>query len=246
MKHSERHDRILSYMKGRGEVSVGELAAALYVSETTTRRTLTEMEGLGLLERTHGGAVLHENADDISVFIRVSKNAKEKELAASAALPQIPDFQTLFLDSSTTALAMALRMDLAHKTVVTNNLRGALLLSAKPGVTVTLLPGTVEARTGSVIGATAVRRLCDLRFDLMLVSCAGIRDGAAFDHSPEQNEIKRTAFENSRHRLLLADGSKFSLSAAYRLFPLCDFDAVATDREPPAAERGAGIRFLLP
>lgn len=107
---------------------VKNLAASFYVSEATIRRDLKEMQAMGLIERSHGGAVLPENAEEVSIFVRIGKNAKEKERAATNALKILPEFtfKSVFVDSSSTALALAERMDLSYKTVVTNNLQTAM------------------------------------------------------------------------------------------------------------------------
>ena len=79
MLTSERQNKILEYLKERKTAFVRDLAAALYVSEATVRRDLNEMQKLGLIERSHGGAILPENAEEVSIFVRMNKNAREKE-----------------------------------------------------------------------------------------------------------------------------------------------------------------------
>lgn len=241
MKNQERNDRIFEYLKQHKRAKVGELASALFVSETTVRRALDELQDFGLVERTHGGAVLNENADEISVFVRINKNAKEKEQLATTALEFIPDFGTLFLDNSTTALALAERLNLAHKTVVTNNLQAALLLSARHGVTILFLGGEVLYRSNSVAGSMTMRELSGMRFDLMLGSCAAISEEGAFENAFGQFEINRLAISESRHRILLVDSSKFEARGSYLLAPLSDFDLIVTDKEPPF--HAPNIRF---
>ena len=84
------------------------------------------MNAMGLVERSHGGAILPENSEEISIFFRMEKNANEKEKVATKALPHIPPFKSVFIDSSSTTLALAERMDFNFKTVVTNNLQTAI------------------------------------------------------------------------------------------------------------------------
>ena len=93
MSINERHNAILTILKEKKSAKVGELASVLFVSEATVRRDLAEMQKLGLIERSHGGAFLSDNADEVSIFVRMNKNAKEKERAASNALPYIPDLR---------------------------------------------------------------------------------------------------------------------------------------------------------
>ena len=128
MLTSERQNKILEFLRRNKTAVVKNLAASFYVSEATIRRDLKEMQAMGLIERSHGGAVLPENAEEVSIFVRIGKNAKEKERAATNALKILPEFtfKSVFVDSSSTALALAERMDLSYKTVVTNNLQTAM------------------------------------------------------------------------------------------------------------------------
>ena len=158
---NERQNKIMDFLKEHKTAYVRELAHSLYASEATIRRDLAELKKMGLIERSHGGAVLPENADEISMFVRINKNAREKERAASVALKILPDFKTVFIDSSSTALALAARMDLSFKTVVTNNLQTAMQLSKKPNVTLILLGGSVQFNTNSATGSWTTRQLED-------------------------------------------------------------------------------------
>lgn len=242
MQNKERNDKILEYLKENKRAKVSELAQKMFVSETTVRRALDELMDFGLVERTHGGAVLHENADEISVFVRVNKNPKEKERVATVALSCMPEFGTVFLDSSTTALALAGRLNLSHKTVVTNNLQAAMLLSGRHDVSLIFLGGEVLYRSNSVAGSMTMRELSGMRFDLMLASCTAVEQDGAFENSLGQCEIKRLAFEQSRKRILLADSSKFQEKGTYQVASLSDFDLVVTDKQPPFPV--SNIRFL--
>ena len=233
MPLNERHDKILKILKENKSANVKELAKALFVSEATIRRDLTEMQTLGLVERSHGGAILPENANEVSIFIRMTKNAKEKESVAHKALAHIPEFRSVFIDSSSTALALAERMNLEHKTVVTNNLQTAIQLSKKVNVNLILLGGTVQYNTISSTGSWTARQLEDFSFDLMISSCTTINDDSTFERSLDQKEIKLVAFKRSKKRILLVDHSKFSPEGIYRLAKLQEYDLIITDTAPP-------------
>ena len=70
-----QEDKFLEYLKERKTAFVRDLAAALYVSEATVRRDLNEMQKLGLIERSHGGAILPENAEEVSIHWRNDRKA---------------------------------------------------------------------------------------------------------------------------------------------------------------------------
>ena len=62
MALNERQNNILSILKEEKSAQVTKLAKRLFVSEATIRRDLAEMESIGLVERSHGGALLPENS----------------------------------------------------------------------------------------------------------------------------------------------------------------------------------------
>ena len=233
MALNERQNGILKLLKEQKKVSVSSLAKLFFVSEATIRRDFAEMQTMGLIERSHGGAILPENSEEISLFFRMEKNATEKERAATKALPYIPPFKSVFIDSSSTAMALAERMDFAYKTVVTNNLQTAMQLSKRPNVTLILLGGTVHYNTNSATGSWTARQLDDFAFDLMLCSCAAVLGGDTYERSIEQKELKLAAFDRSQKRVLLIDHTKFEGHGTYRLAALSEYDLVATDVPPP-------------
>ena len=244
MALTERQNEILKWLKENKTAGVNELSKALFVSEATIRRDLAEMKSMGLVERSHGGALLPENAEEISIFFRMEKNANEKERAATKALPYIPPFKSLFIDSSSTALALAERLDLSFKTVVTNNLQTAIQLSKKPNLNLILLGGNVHFNTNSATGSWTARQLEDFAFDLMISSCAAVIGDATFERSLDQKEIKRAAFMRCKQKILLIDHTKFSAHGTYRLAALSDYDLVVTDTTPPKDSDLKGVKLI--
>ena len=61
---NERQNEILKILRKDKRANVHALAQALYVSEATIRRDLNDMKALGLVERSHGGAILPENSEE--------------------------------------------------------------------------------------------------------------------------------------------------------------------------------------
>ena len=98
MFSNERYNLIFDYLKNNRKATVDELAGFLYVSSATIRRDLKEMQKLGLIVRSHGGALLRETANEVSIFVRREKNAREKELAAQKAMPYVAGFQSVFIE----------------------------------------------------------------------------------------------------------------------------------------------------
>ena len=61
-----RQEEIMSILRERKSATVQQLSELLFASGSTIRRDLTELEKLGLIRRSHGGAVLFEDGGDES------------------------------------------------------------------------------------------------------------------------------------------------------------------------------------
>lgn len=240
----ERQSKIIDILKRERSANVKFLADKLYVSEATVRRDLRELHSLGLIERSHGGAILPNNSNEVSLFIRMTKNAKAKQQIATKALPLLPKFNSVFIDSSSTALALAERMDLSFKTVITNGLQTAVQLSKKANVTVLQLGGMVQSNTNATSGLWTAKQLESFSFDLMISSCAAVQGGVAHERSLDVRELKLAAFTRSRQKLLIVDQTKFQTHGTYRLVALSEYDLVATDAKPPEELLDGSIRFI--
>ena len=243
---SERYNQISEYIKHNGRATVEELAKFLFVSPATIRRDLAAMQNLGLLKRTHGGAIHIENGEEISIFVRMDRDAEEKEKAASVALAHPMEFTSVFIDNSSTCFALAERMNLAYKTVVTNGLQLALKLAGRKDIELILIGGHLRYNGASTSGGVALSVLQSFRFDLMLCGAASIGFDGAYEHSLETVEVKRLAFERSDKRVLVVGGSKFKAKSLYRVAPLDSYDLICTDlRDPLINEwRSKGIKIV--
>lgn len=226
---SERFKLVSDYLKEHGRATVDELAKILYVSPATVRRDLSEMQKLGMIQRTHGGAVFVDEVDEVNIFVRIEKNASDKEKTASIALKAIPSFNTVFIDNSSTCLALAERLDFRYKTIITNGLQLAMKLSNKKDVKVIFLGGVIQYSSYSTDGSFADEMLDKFRIDLMLSSCASIKEDGTYEPTIETMQIKHSAFLRSDKHILLVDKNKFSNSYPYRTQKLEDYDAIYTN-----------------
>ncbi|MCI1735086.1 MAG: DeoR/GlpR family DNA-binding transcription regulator [Bacilli bacterium] len=243
---SERFKMISDYLKEHTRATVDELSHFLYVSPATVRRDLSEMQKMGMIQRTHGGAVFMDSADEVNIFVRIEKNARDKEKTASLALVHLPEFTSVFIDNSSTCLALAERMEFAYKTVITNGLQIAVKLSTKKDVKVIFLGGTIQYNTYSTDGSLTTEMMNKFHVDLMLCSAAAIRPDGAYEPTMETMQIKREAFLCSDKHILLVDQNKFDITAMYRTQKLSDYDAIYTnaDDRKLAAFKDSGAHFI--
>ncbi len=229
---NERQNEILMYLKNNKTANVHTLAKKLYVSEATVRRDLRALGDMGLLERCHGGALFPENTDEQSMTFRIRKKATEKSRIANTALEALPAFGSVFLDGSSTVLALAERMNLSSKTVITNSLQAALVLSKLPGLNLHMLGGNVKYNSNATNGAATLRQIEHINVDLLLCSCASVKGDECAERTFELAELKRSVFKRSKTRVLLVDSAKFGAFGTYSMLKLTDFDMIITDKQP--------------
>lgn len=242
---SERFKDIMDYLEERKRATVEELSEKLFVSPATIRRDLSAMQKLGMLQRTHGGAIYVSASEDVSIFVRMEKESVSKETVASVAMGHMPEFTSCFIDNSSTAFALATRLNLAFKTVVTNGLQIAAKLSEKKNVEVIFLGGKIRYSNYASTGSLPCKMLENYSLDLMLCGSAAVSLEGAYERSLETMEIKQSAFRRCKKKMLLVDKSKFSENFIYRTAPLNQYDIVCTDADSSLIQPylAAGIRI---
>ena len=99
MYNLEREDKIINILKKQNSISVLELSQLLFVSTSTIRRDLTNMEKKGLVTRTFGGVYLTKNTfnKETPFKYREESNVIEKRKLCQKVLPFIKDNMSLFL-----------------------------------------------------------------------------------------------------------------------------------------------------
>ena len=102
-----RRHELLEQIRQTGQVTVTELSNHFGVSEVTIRNDLNNLAERNLIVRTHGGAVPATNVSDLSLVIRSQQHLIEKDRIGEMARPLIEDGEAIFLDTSSTALAIA-------------------------------------------------------------------------------------------------------------------------------------------
>src|SRR5690349_9504467 len=152
----ERRQEILQQVQKAGRVSVSELSQQFGVSEVTIRADLQALAEYNLLVRTHGGAVPAGRALpelSLSLSLRRQQQVSEKNRIGEAGAELVTDGDAIFLDTSSTALAIAQRLKQhRHLTIVSNSLAIAQEMLDAPGVTVVMPGGQLLRETASLIG----------------------------------------------------------------------------------------------
>ena len=124
---AQRRERIQDYLVTHKIVRMDDLYNLLDASEATVRRDLEWLEREGVVERTHGGAILNQRLTlEPEYRQRAQKHPEEKRLIGELAASLIEDNDVVFINSGTTTTQVIRHIrDNAGITVFSNNVNAA-------------------------------------------------------------------------------------------------------------------------
>ena len=201
----ERQQHIARIVEEHGRARVAELSRLFGVSGVTIRKDLDLLEQQGRLVRTHGGAVVAGRTGAERAFdIRERLQRPEKDAIGRAAAAMVVDGESIALDASTTALAMArhlaARGGWLHLTVITNGLRIAAELAGHPGISVAMPAGFVRWEALSLVGPLSEGLFDRVNIQRAFMGAAGFSlEAGLTDATEEEAQIKRL-FVTDGHR----------------------------------------------
>ena len=232
-KRRERIDLILDSLRSTGGASIGDLAAALDVSEMTIRRDLELLSSDGRARLVHTGAIpaVDGPSHGFSLSDARSQGANEKRRIGQKAASLLDAGDVVIIDSGATTewLARSIPADIPI-TILCFALNIALEAGRHPARTLVLAGGELKDETlvcRSPEGVSLVRRY---RANKAFLSAGGASESLGVTCiDAAEAELKKAAVASSRTRILLADSRKFGRVTAAWFAELRDFDAIVTD-----------------
>lgn len=218
----ERRKNILEITENEGFVSLQELAGRVQASESTVRRDLEHLEGLGQIRRTRGGAAYV--GESLTTFEERRTRARaEKQRIGEVVAGMIEPGEAVLLDGGTTTLEVARRLAGKSLLVVTNSLPIANVLVNQPLVELILIGGYLYPKTGVALGPLAVSALKEVNVRRLIMSAGGITAKGLFNSNALLVETERQMIEVAEEVIVVADSGKLGHPA---LAQLCSLDAV--------------------
>jgi DeoR/GlpR family transcriptional regulator of sugar metabolism len=254
----ERQRHIARLIDEHGRVRVGDLATRFGVSTVTIRKDLVELERQGLLVRAHGGALAADrNPAERAFDIRERLQRDEKDAIGALAASLVDDGESIALDASTTALALARHLKVARPwanlTVITNGLRIAAELAGYPGITVVMPGGFVRWEALSVVGPLGDGLFRKVNVQKAFMGAAGFTIASGLsDATPEEAQIKRLMVGGAHEVIAIVDRTKWQRAAFATFCRTEELTTVLSDDGAPRAmveeleTRGIGVRLAEP
>lgn len=232
MLTEERYRIILEHLDHSGTVTVSELAEQLLTSESTVRRDLNALAGMGRLMKVHGGASSLEagfSFEEHNVETKEKLFSEEKIRIAKYAAETIRKGDFIFIDAGTSTEKMIDYMTEKNITVVTNGFTHAKKLAMR-GFKVFIVGGQIKAATEAVVGTESVAAIEKYNFTKCYLGSNGISLSAGFT-TPDIDEanVKAAAAKKSYVTYILADHSKFDKVSSVTFAPLSKACVITDD-----------------
>jgi DeoR family transcriptional regulator of aga operon len=248
VRKNDRMTAILQRAGETGSVDVADLAALLGASEATIRRDLQSLSAQHLLVRTHGGAVVGDTGQELSVRIKETRNQAEKRRIGQAAAALVQDGAVVGLTGGTTATELARALaDRRGITVVTNAINIAAELAIRTQITLVVIGG-VARPSYEMVGPAAEMMLDNYHLDIAFIGVDGLsaQEGCTTYHEMEA-QTDRNFLERARRTVVIADSSKIGRVTFARIVPLARVDDIVTDDGADPAQlrelAEAGVRI---
>lgn len=229
---NSRREKVLEAVRSNGHATVSDMAEQFQVSPLTIRRDLQYLEDHKLLERYYGGA---RDSQEAGREHGENQTVLRKEKIARYAAGLVEDGDSIFINTSSTALAMVKHITSRNVTIITNN--GNIINEENPSqAVVILLGGELRYMKGAMIGDFALNNLARVTAKKSFIGCSGLcpETGMTTEIMNEVN-LNQMMFERvNGASYILTDSSKIGNRSSFVSCPpelVCN---IITDSGAPA------------
>lgn len=234
MHTAERRDTLLRTIRTRGYLNVAEAADELGVDTSTIRRDLTHLEALGVIQRSHGGAVPVRDEAEVPLDRKIGLQVAEKRAIAHEVARQIPNDSTVLLDAGSTCLLVAQAL-FAHTglTVVTPDVTIAAELIRRNDVRLILPGGEAVPETTTVLNQEAVEMVRRMHVDIAVMGADAVDARGASNLNSVVVPFKRARIGAAARTILAVDNSKLNTRRLISVAGLDELAMLVTDSGCP-------------
>jgi DeoR family fructose operon transcriptional repressor len=257
----ERIKVIFNIIKAKKKIHVNELAKELSMSKSTIRMDLAELESRGLINRTHGGAVLKDELlidttgetekSTLGIDYRIQKNQAEKDAIGKLAASLISNGDTIMIDGgSTTQFVAKYLCAKSGLTIITNSFYMLPELMNAKDSAVYLAGGIVYKENAILMGDLTNEFVSHFKPEKLILGIDGvsIAHGLTVADSmyPSVASIKRKMIDACSQLIVVADHTKIGRICLMPIAPLEKVNYLVTDNDAASQEMIAAIRTVGP
>jgi len=227
----DRQTRIHRLIEERGILRVAELSNLFSVTELTIRRDFDILEKRGVLERTHGGAILRRRVKVEHLY--AEKNHKypiQKEKIGIAVSKMTEPGDTLLINTGSTSSQVLRHLSGENLRVITSN-SNALVVIENPEIEVILTGGLFRRQSNSLIGEfthNLLKNVCGSKA-IIGVDGVSIKFGLTTPVQEEAAVARLMIHQTSGPVIVTADSSKMGVVSNFVTAPIDNVNILVTD-----------------
>ncbi len=229
---AQRREKIQEYLTIHPIARTADLCDLLETSEATVRRDLEWLEQKGILERTHGGAILSQRMIFEQEYQqRAQHHPEEKKRIGELAASLIEEGDIVFINSGTTATQVLGHIPSDSRiSVFTNNVNAALDLG-EPGFHYYLIGGEFQPRSNSLAGRFAIDNLKHIYANKVILGVDGIslKHGCTVPTNAEAEVVRQMIERTKGQVIVVADHSKWGVVSNFQVASIDEIDKLVTD-----------------
>ena len=240
-KKQNRISQIERILQERSLVRIKELAEILDVSEMTVRRDVQQLENDGYVKNLNGMLISSSDSSfntlskKYDLHIQTMAYFKEKDALGREAASRINAGDSIMLDVGSTIERI---VEYAPRSVkfeaICLSLNVFRCLADNPLVSKALAGGYYQQETEMFISDEGLRFLRSFRANKAFISAAGIHEDLGISCvNPYEVAAKRALLQAARHKILVADSSKFGVIRSSYICGLDEIDEIITDDQLP-------------
>jgi DeoR/GlpR family transcriptional regulator of sugar metabolism len=238
MFREERMRLLLSHLEREGQVRVGDAAALFGVSDSTIRLDLQELEERGMVQRTHGGAILTSKARSGTlqyVSLGLEKRLVENRVAKNAigrkAAELINDGETIMLDGGSTTRYVAFFLRYKKRLTIVTHMVDIYpdLIGMEGDFRVVVTGGELDRANMILVGEEAPLIVSHFRASKAVLGIDGISLSMGLTTQDVHAPLKKAMMTYSDQVIIVADSSKLGNVSLVPVAMLDDIDVLVTD-----------------
>ena len=245
-----RQESIKEFIEENNVVTIKQLQTLFPdVSLMTIHRDLDALVEEGAIVKFRGGAKSVRHNGDPEFNVRMRENNAGKLVIAQKALELIQPHTSVFLDASTTNLALARCLPDINLNIFTTGPSIALELCRLHNPVVTLCCGTINRKNLALSGQNTLEMLEQINIDQAFIGVSGCSVDAGFTCGTEGDMlVKRLVIRKARTSVAMCTKEKLSCLMPYTFAKLEDVDYLISDETMPecfiTAARAVGVKLL--
>lgn len=238
MFREERMKLILSHLEREGQLRVVDAAVLFGVSESTIRLDLQELEESGMVQRTHGGAILTSVSRkgtlkyvSLGLEERLVENRDAKKAIGRMAADLIHDDETIMIDGGSTSRYVAFHLRYKKRLTIVTHIVDIYpdLIGLEGDFRVVLTGGELDQANMILVGEESPGIVSHYRASKAILGIDGISLSLGLTTQDVHAPLKKAMMTYSDQVIIVADSTKLGRVSLVPVATLQEIDILVTD-----------------